>query len=272
MLANPRADRVRKVAALVGRSARSRTGLILVEGPQSLRELLVHRSSEVVDVYVSEDAVSSHPELLELARQRTRWVHVCTEEVIREMSGDAQGLVAVAKKDAISSVLQEVPTGSAIALIAQGRDPGNVGTIIRTADAMGAAAVITVAGTVEVGNPKVLRASAGSVFHLPIMTSEDFESAVRLVHSFKGTVLGTSGGFGTLDLDELIDEARTGSGPLAATHAWAFGNEAKGLSLAELKACDSLVSIPMTGAAESLNVASAAAMCLFASQNARRFR
>lgn len=269
MLANPRADRVKKVASLVGRSARNRSGLILVEGPQSVRELLAHRPSEVVDVYVSEEGAAAHRDILELAHERTRWVHSCTREVIHEISGDAQGILAVAKSAAILSSIDEAAPGSSIALIAQGRDPGNVGTIIRTADAMGAAGVITVAGTVEVSNPKVLRSSAGSAFHLPIVRAEDFESAVRMVHSLGGRVLGTSGGLGTRDLVELLEEARTGEGPLAGTHAWAFGNEARGLSEGELAACDALVSIPMTGAAESLNVASAAAMCLFGSQSLR---
>lgn len=269
-LANPRADRVRKVAALVGRSARSRTGRILVEGPQGVRELLAHRPDHVVDVYVSEAAASLHSDLVALARSATRFVHLCTDEVCREMSADAQGILAVAKESAIRREIDGVAPGSTLAVLAQGRDPGNVGTIIRTADAMGAAAVILVAGTVDVANPKVLRSSAGSAFHLPIVKAEDFDSAVRTIHDAGGCVLGTSGGHGSRDLADLMYScALEGRGHLAGTHAWVFGNEAAGMSEAELAACDALVRIDMTGDAESLNVASAAAMCLFASQSVR---
>ncbi len=269
MLANPRADRVRRTAALSGRSARSRAGRILVEGPQAIRELLAHRASAVEDVYVSKAAADAHPDVLALARKATRFVHLTTTEVAEALSPDSQGIVAVADDTAIVRELGAIPVGSTLVLLAQGRDPGNVGTIIRTADAMGAAALLTVSGTVDVASPKVIRSTAGSVFHLPIVPLPTYEAAAATIHEAGGLVLGTSGGLGTLDLVDLLEESRAGAGPLAGTHAWALGNEAKGLSAAELDACDALVSIPMTGGAESLNVASAAAMCLFASQTAR---
>lgn len=267
LLNNPRADRVRKVGALSGRSARQRSGRFLVEGPQAVRELLNFRAETLVDVYMSEAAASAHPDILARARQVTRWVHMTSTEVAVAMSPDAQGVLAVATHDAVERELGTSDEGSCIVILAQGRDPGNVGTIIRTADAMGARAVVTVAGTVDVANPKVIRASAGSVFHLPIVPLASFEEAVERVHRLGGTVLGTSGGHGVCDLVTLLHEGYRGQGPLCGTHAWALGNEAQGLCAAELAACDQLVAIPMTGKAESLNVASAAAMCLFASQS-----
>ena len=262
ILDNPRADRVRRVSGLVGRSARSRSGLRLVEGPQAVRELVRFSPGAVRDVYVRQDAWDTHADVVDAAVRATRWVHPVTDEVSAALSRDSQGICAVASLGAVSRELPPPSEGETLVVLAQGRDPGNVGTIIRTADAFGASGVIAVAGTVEVTSPKVVRASAGSVFHIPVCVAPSFEDARALVH-------GTSGGAGSVDMAAMLVQGVTGRSRLSQSHAWVFGNEAKGLSGADMRACDSLVSIPMTGDAESLNVASAAATCLFASQTVR---
>ena len=269
VLDNPRADRVRRVAGLVGRSARSRSGLMLVEGPQAVRELARFRPGAVRDVYVREDAWVTHADIVEAAQRATRWVHPVTAEVSVALSRDSQGVCAVASADAVSRELPEPSVGETLVVLAQGRDPGNVGTIIRTADAFGAVGVITVSGTVEATSPKVVRASAGSVFHIPVCIVPSFEEAHALIHRRSAALLGTSGGAGSLDLSQMLAQGVSGRSRLSQSHAWVFGNEAKGLSGAEMRLCDALVSIPMTGDAESLNVASAATACLFASQTVR---
>ncbi|MDC4233106.1 RNA methyltransferase [Actinomyces sp. B33] len=268
VLDNPHSDRVRRVAGLVGRSARSRSGLMLVEGPQAVREVVRHRREAVRDVYLTRSAADRHPRILREAREATRWVHEVSDGVAAAMSADAQGILAVVGLDAVKDAAAAPAPGSTIVLLAQGRDPGNVGTIIRTADAMGAAAVVAVSGTVDVRGPKVVRASAGSVFHLPIVPAASLDEAIALQRRWGSVVLGTSGGAGTESLSDLVRAAERGAGsPLEATHTWVLGNEARGLSEEEMALCDLLVAIPMTGEAESLNVASAAAMCLFASQH-----
>ena len=269
VLDNPRADRVRRVSGLVGRSARSRSGLMLVEGPQAVRELAAHRPDAVRDVYVREDAWQTHADVVDAARRATRWVHPVTAEVSTAMSGDSQGICAVASVDAISRELPEPSVGETIVVIAQGRDPGNVGTIIRTADAFGAVGVVVVAGTVDASSPKVVRSSAGSVFHIPVCVVASFTDARTLVHVRSAALLGTSGGAGSLSLSDLLVQGLSARSRLSQSHAWVFGNEARGLSGEEMRLCDALVSIPMAGEAESLNVASAAATCLFASQTVR---
>lgn len=283
ILSNPHADRVKKVAALVGRSARQRAGLILVEGPQAVRELIAHRPQTIRDVYFASEASRLYSDIVDAARGVTRWVHEVSPEVAWAMSADAQGVIAVAQQQAIQSTVEgqeatctpeDATVASAISqtfvILAQGRDPGNVGTVIRTADAMGASAVLTCSGTVEVANPKVIRSSAGSIFHLPIIPFQSFDDAVVWVHGQGGQVLGTSGVHGAQDLSQMLCDSLGGQPtPLSSSHAWAMGNEAKGLSEDELAACDHLVFIPMSGHAESLNVASAATICLYASQTAR---
>ena len=269
VLDNPRADRVRRVSGLVGRSARSRSGLMLVEGPQAVRELAVHRPDAVRDVYVREDAWETHEDVVDVARRATRWVHPVSAEVSAAMSGDSQGVCAVASLDALSRELPEPSEGATIVVLAQGRDPGNVGTIIRTADAFGAVGVVAVAGTVDAASPKVVRSSVGSVFHIPVCVVPSFADARALVHGRSAALLGTSGGAGSVSLSDLLVQGVSARSRLSQSHAWVFGNEARGLSGDEMRLCDALVSIPMTGDAESLNVASAAATCLFASQTVR---
>ena len=270
ILDNPRADRVKKVAALAGRSARSKQGKILVEGPQAVRELVRCRSSFVEDVYYTAQAAQIHPDVIEDARRACRWVHEVTDEVCEVLSRDSQGICAVARTEAIESVLPEIQSGDTLVVIAQGRDPGNVGTIIRTADAMGARAIVSVKGSVDSSSPKVIRSSAGSVFHLPIVPAASFDEACQTLRGMNAAILGTSGAQGAYSLTSLMSYAAwERRGWLAQTHAWVFGNEAQGMSDDEMAACDALVMIPMSGQAESLNVASAAAMCLFASQSAR---
>ena len=270
ILDNPRADRVKKVAALAGRSARSKQGKILVEGPQAVRELVRYRSSFVEDVYYTALAAQTHPDVIEDARRACRWVHEVTDEVCEVLSRDSQGICAVARTEAIESVLPEIQSGDTLVVIAQGRDPGNVGTIIRTADAMGARAIVSVKGSVDSSNPKVIRSSAGSLFHLPIVPAASFGEACQTLRGMNAVILGTSGAQGAYSLTSLMSYAAwERRGWLAQTHAWVFGNEAQGMSDEEMAACDALVMIPMSGKAESLNVASAAAMCLFASQSAR---
>ena len=270
ILDNPRADRVKKVAALAGRSARSKQGKILVEGPQAVRELVRCRSSFVEDVYYTAQAAQIHPDVIEDARRACRWVHEVTDEVSEVLSRDSQGICAVARTEAIESVLPEIQSGDTLVVIAQGRDPGNVGTIIRTADAMGARAIVSVKGSVDSSSPKVIRSSAGSVFHLPIVPLSSFDEACQTLRGMNAVILGTSGAQGAYSLSELMSQAALeGRGWLVQSHAWVFGNEAQGMSDDEMAACDALVMIPMSGQAESLNVASAAAMCLFASQSAR---
>lgn len=270
ILDNPHADRVKRVAGLAGRSARSRSGLMLVEGPQAVRELVVHRGGQVRDVYLTPRASAQHPDIVGAAEAVTRWVHEVTEEVARAMSSDAQGVLAVAREQAVADGAPR-PGGGPVVVLARAQDPGNAGTIIRTADAMGASRVVLTPGSVDVRNPKVVRASAGSVFHLPVATGVELPALVDSLHEGGTVVMGTSGQDGSLDLTDLLDEVvLRGDGALTVPHAWVFGNEAQGLDPEEEDACDVLVRIPMSGPAESLNVSSAAAMCLFASQRGTR--
>jgi len=270
VLANVRADRVREVAALAGRSARRRASQFLVEGPQAVREVVAFRAEHVRDVYVVEHAWGARGALGEIADAALAvglFVHPMTAEVAQALSPDCQGIVAVAQTGAIEAALAP---GSArlIAILSQVRDPGNAGAAIRVADAAGADAVILAGDSVDPTNPKVVRATAGSLFHLPVMRAASLADAVALVRE---------AGLGVLAADvsgatELGSDGTSGVGApdLAEPTAWVFGNEAWGLNADELALADSVVRIPIFGHAESLNLGTAAAVCLYASAQAQR--
>lgn len=149
-----------------------------------------------------------------------------------------------------------------VAVLAEAQDPGNAGTIIRTADAAGADAVVLVRGSVDATNPKVVRSTAGSLFHLPVLTGAGLGEVLEALDGAGLAVLAAdgSGPVGLFDADEL----------LTRPCAWLFGNEARGLPPEALERAEAVVSIPVLGAAQSLNVAAAAAVCLYTSVRAQR--
>ncbi|WP_307864863.1 TrmH family RNA methyltransferase [Myceligenerans salitolerans] len=282
-LANPRADRVRQVRALSGRSARSRHGLFLVEGPQGVREAVRWTAAGTVrDVYLTPAAAERYPEIVDAARDNaagqpahtgiaaaTLRLHVATPEVLEAMSQDAQGVLAVLRTRP-AELDAELPGARLVAVLCNVRDPGNAGTVIRAADAAGAGGVVLAGESVDLYNPKVVRATAGSLFHLPVVTGRVLADVVARLHEAGFQVLAADGG-GEHDLDDLQDTAgRRGTPDLASPTAWLFGNEAWGLLPADRALADAVVRVPIRGRAESLNLATAAAVCLYASSRAQR--
>lgn len=260
---------MKRVAALAGRSARSRAGVLLVEGPQGVREAVRHAADRVHDVYLTEDAHDRHPEIATEALAAGLYVHLGTPAVLEAMSADGQGVVAVVASTGVSfdDVIASEPR--LVAVLSNVRDPGNAGTVIRAADAAGADAVILAGESVDPGNPKVVRSTAGSLFHLPVARAPLAE-AVEALREAGLTVLAADGSG-----EDLLGDADAGAGAggaesLVGPTAWVFGNEAWGLSDDELALADAVVRIPIYGRAESLNLATAAAVCLYASAAAQR--
>ncbi|MGF0116511.1 TrmH family RNA methyltransferase [Promicromonospora sp. Marseille-Q5078] len=278
-LANPRADRVKQVRALSGRPARSRHGQFLVEGPQGVREAVRHAPADVRDVYLAPDAAERYDEIVAGAQDAGLRVHVGTREVLDAMSPDAQGVLAVVRRtpveplETIRSLATTAGRPLLVAVLANVRDPGNAGTVIRASDAAGADLVVLAGETVDVHNPKVVRSTAGSLFHLPVVTGLALTDAVDALRASGCTVLAADGA-GDHDLDDLLDVAGAapsdGRPDLAGSTAWVFGNEAWGLPEADRALADAVVRVPIRGRAESLNLATAATVCLYASSRAQR--
>ncbi|OLT46332.1 RNA methyltransferase [Cellulosimicrobium sp. CUA-896] len=279
-MTNPRSDRVRAVRALSGRPARSRHGQLLVEGPQGVREAVRHAADRVRDVYLTPGAADRYAEIVADARAAGLHVHVATAEVLAAMSPDAQGVLAVVRAeagepaqrlaDALAALPQDRP--ALVAVLAAARDPGNAGTVVRAADATGADAVVLAGESVDVHNPKVVRSTAGSLFHVPVVAGVTLAATVEALRAAGLQVLAADGAGGH-DLDDLLDVAgdASASGPdLARPTAWVFGNEAWGLPPEHRALADAVVRVPIRGRAESLNLATAATVCLYASSRAHR--
>jgi TrmH family RNA methyltransferase len=262
MLTNPRADRVRSVRALSKRPVRERTGRFAVEGPQGVREAVRWAGSRVRDVYATPEALARYADdIVAPARAARLRVHEVTPEVLAAMAGTEapQGVLAVV--DTAAPALEDVLGAGPrlLVLLTHVRDPGNAGTVIRGADAAGADAVLVSGASVDVHAPKVVRSTAGSLFHLPVVTGLDVAATLAAL-SAHGIRTYAADGAGTT----LLPDA-----DLAGPHCWVMGNEAWGLDEQVRDACDDVVRVPIHGRAESLNLAMAATVCLYTSAGQR---
>jgi TrmH family RNA methyltransferase len=267
-LTDPSSARVRRLRSLARRASRQEQGRFLVEGAQAVREALVavrEGRATVHELITAVDAGDRHPELVALAADAGVPVVTAADSVLASLAGTVtpQGLVAVA--DCIDLPLEAVlkRRPRLVAVLADVRDPGNAGSVIRAADAAGADAVIFAGNTVDPYNGKAVRASVGGIFHLPIVTGVTVTDAVSAVHGARLRVL-IADGSGETDLDHLAPR-----GELAHPTAWVFGNEAWGVPVDVSTLADAAVRIPIYGRAESLNLATAATLCLYASARAQ---
>jgi RNA methyltransferase, TrmH family len=240
---------------------RRRAGRFLAEGPNLVEAASVR--GLVREVFVTEPAKQRHASLLaSLVGRQELPVHLVTERAAKALSDTVTpaGLVAVCEIPAtgLEDVLADSPRLVAVAV--EIGEPGNAGTVIRIADAMGAAAVILGGHSVDPYNGKCLRASAGSIFSIPVITAPDAHAALTALRAAGLQVLAT-----TVDGETRLDEVGE---LLGRPTAWLFGPESHGLSAEIADHADHRVRIPMAGGAESLNVAAAAAICLYQSAQA----
>ena len=237
------------------------SGEFLAEGPQAVREALGFGYARELFVRVGADA----DEFVAAAREAGVPAYGIGEADLARLADTVhpQGVLAVCTWP--QRTLDDLPAHPKLVVVcAQIRDPGNAGTVIRCADAFGADAVVFSADSVEVTNPKVVRASVGSLFHLPVITGAGLEEIVAELHERGVRVLAADGG-GTDRLDTMA-----AAGELAEPIAWLMGNEAWGLPDEHAALADRRVAVPLWGAAESLNLATAAAVCLYTTASAQR--
>lgn len=246
--------RVKEARKLHRRPERSGRRCFLADGPKAVEGALAE-PGRVREVFATPAAAIEYAALL-----GDTAVTLVDDRAMGGLSDSVSpaGLVAVC--DFLDVTLAGALAGRLVAVCADVRDPGNAGTVIRTADAAGAAGVVLAGDAVDLYNPKTIRASVGSAFHLPIAVERDPAAAVRAAQAAGLTVLAADGG-GEVDLFEADDL-------LSRPTAWLFGNEAWGLPDELAALADHRVSIPILGRAESLNLATAAAICLYASARA----
>ena len=257
ILDNPKSDRVRRIADLTRAKGRERSGRFLIEGPQSVREAVTWRPDVVQDLYVEVSQALEHPRIIsstlekivETSQDATIYVHYCTGDVMHRISPDAQGIVAVGNAESMHAGFWQV------------RDPGNAGTVIRAADAAGCDAVIFVDDCVDVLNPKVIRSTAGSLFHLPVLAMSTDEFFTWTGDHNMG--VWAADVYGTEECKpESLPAVLADKAAVEAPKAVLFGNEARGLEPDILTRCGRIVSIPLYGKAESLNLGTSAAVML----------
>jgi TrmH family RNA methyltransferase len=244
-----RTPRVSAAIKLHRRKDRDATGLFLAEGPQSVGEAI--SAGAVREIFAVPDRLADYPHATGV-----------TETAMKALCDTVtpQGVVAVCAQ--VDVPIRDALAGARLVAVAVDiRDPGNAGTVLRTADAAGASAVIFAGESVDPYNGKCVRASAGSVFHVSLVRERSTGAVLAELAGAGLQILGTSGR-GADDLFDLEPE-------LAQPTAWLFGGEAHGLP-ADVLELARAVRVPLYGGAESLNLAAAAAVCLYASARAQR--
>ncbi|WP_026152323.1 TrmH family RNA methyltransferase [Actinopolyspora halophila] len=269
-----RSSRVSAARKLTRRAGRERAGMFLAEGAMAVTEALgalsgQHPSggtpTEVREVFATPEGLRRSPEVADRCAAMGVALRIVTERAAATLSETVtpQGLVAVCglPHPSMDDVLAARP--GLLAVLSDVADPGNAGTVVRVADAAGAGAVLFAGDTVDPYNGKAVRASTGSVFHLPLIRERDVSAVFAACRDAGMKLIGAEG---EAEEDLHTAEAR---GRLDGSTAWVFGSEAHGLGerSAEL---DHALRVPIYGRAESLNLATAAAVCLYTS--ARRVR
>jgi RNA methyltransferase, TrmH family len=254
-----RSPRVKAARQLAKKAFRERGRSFLAEGPQAVREAL-RKPGVLTELFTTSNGAGRHPDLVAQTINQGIPVHEVSGEVMAELAQTItpQGLLGVCRF--IDVPLESLLIGSPhlVALLANVRDPGNAGTVLRTADAAGAGGVIFATASVDPYNSKCVRSSAGSLFHLPVVAGAPLPAAIAGLRAAGLQVLAADG-----SAVHVLDSA---SGPdLTRPTAWLFGNEAWGLPDDLLALADASVAVPIYGKAESLNLAAAAAVCLYAS-------
>jgi RNA methyltransferase, TrmH family len=255
---------LRAARRLLRRKDRHIARRFLVEGRQAVSEAL-DRPGTVIEVIVAEDRVGSHQELLNVASDAGARIAVAPARAVSELSATVtpQGLVAVCHMIDVSAVDALAGMPRLVVFGDQIRDPGNLGTVIRCADAFGADAVLVSRDSVDVYNAKTIRSTTGSLFHLPLALDLDLAEAVALARDSGLHVLGADAA-APYKINDLA-----GLGTLAQPTMWVMGNETRGLPPEHATLLDQLVAVPLYGRAESLNLSTAAAVLLYASAAAQ---
>jgi TrmH family RNA methyltransferase len=262
VITSPHNKHVASAVRLKKRAMREKDRRFLVEGAQGVEEALASGAS-IRDLFVTPSSQERLDDIVQAARTASVPVHSVSPEVMGHLTSTVtpQGVVAVAAF--VDVGLDDLdPEAGCIAVMVEVRDPGNAGTILRSADASGAGGVVFTKSSVDVYNPKAVRATAGSLFHVPVVRGEDVEESVEALRERGFAILAASA-----DGDEPVYAA-----DLAAPTAVLFGNEARGLSAEARALADASIRVPIAGRAESLNLAAAATLVLFESARQRSGR
>lgn len=241
---------MQRLRRLIGRrGARLADRAFVLEGVKLLHEAL-DAGAHLEAIFVAPGG--DGPEVARAHAAGVR-VHELAPGVLERVADATTPQPVVAVASMVDVALDDVPRGRAIVVCVDVRDPGNAGTVLRSAEASGAGAVVFCGESVDVYNPKTVRASAGAVFHVPLVAGGDAVEVLAHIGSWGTPRLGTVARNGTPYTDA----------DLSGSVAIVLGNEAHGLPTDVAGELDGRVTIPMEGRAESLNVGMAAAVLCF---------
>jgi TrmH family RNA methyltransferase len=256
---NPAVVAARKLARGHGR-ARAHSGRFLLEGAQGIRAALA-AGCRPARLFATAEAAARHADLVATAREGGAEVSVVAPSLLADLAQTVtpQGLVAI-----VPSVVRGLdglpPRPRLVCVLAEVRDPGNAGTVLRAADAFGADALVTTTNSVDLESPKAVRASAGSLFHLPVVAGAGWAGLAAALRERDLALIGA----------DPHAEVTVERAPLERPCALVLGSEAQGLPGEVRAGLDLTVRLPQYGRAESLNLAAAAAVLLY--ECARRQR
>ena len=259
MLTSTRSAHVARLRRLHERKGRQQSGTFLAEGPDCVAAAL--ETGWVREVV----ALVDHPLALKAAALGLD-VHEADERVIAAIcdAQSPQGIVAecsIPDRSVADVLTRRGPSKAPVVICDRLADPGNLGTILRTAEAVGAPGVLATSGSVDAWNPKVVRASAGSIFRIPIVQVATAQAAVEQVRSAGWKVVALTAD-APVSVFDVIDQERGTRGDLGHV-AWLVGSEAHGVSSEGLESSDLQARIPMSPSVESLNAAISVAICLY---------
>jgi TrmH family RNA methyltransferase len=265
-LRSPRAKRLRR---LTTREGRAQAGRFLVEGAHPVREALRSHASARANVHeliVGAVAAQRHADVVTAATAAGVTVTQASDAVLTALTETVspQGIVAVVDTLDVGLDVVLAPRPPLLAVLADVRDPGNAGSVVRAADAAGASGVVLTGDSVDIYNGKAVRSSVGGIFHLPVSLTRSIDATLAAMRD-AGLRILVADGTGTAGLFDA-DLAQS----LRQPTAWVFGNEAWGVPDEIGQMADAVVAIPLYGQAESLNLATAAALCLYASGTSQR--
>lgn len=254
-----RTPRVVNASKLHRARERRKTELFLAEGWNAV-SAAVH-ADNVVDLFVTQDAAEEYENILVSATHRGMYIHFINEKADRLLADTVTptGIYAVCRSTVkeLAETLDDIPHPQLVLVGVDTNNPGNAGTMMRLADAFGADLIVFTGDSVDPENSKCVRSSAGSIFQLPVCREPDTDVVLQTLQSTGVQLLAT-----TLDGEENLAHAQE---LLKRPTAWLMGSEAHGLDTAVVARADHTVTIPLWGSAESLNLATAASICLYSS-------
>ncbi|WP_349827689.1 TrmH family RNA methyltransferase [Brevibacterium litoralis] len=273
VLSSAQSKRMKGVANLARRNVRQKERKFLAEGPQSVREAFraaAAGTATVCEAYATAEAADRHADVIAEAQAAGIRVQQIRPELVPVVTDTvaSQGVLAVCAF--VDTELAQVVTRDAklVVVLSNVRDPGNAGTALRVADAAGADAVVYTSKSVDVYNPKTVRSTAGSLFHVPVVTGVGLPEVTELGKARGMQILAADTHPPVHDLHNPWDTGLD----LTLPTMWVFGNEAWGLPEKDRAQCDASVAIPIYGQAESLNLATAASICIYESARNVRLR